>query len=268
MERNIREFLRETGAAKLADQGALSAHRRYNYLLQGANVTPLVKLMRDRGVSKLVSHNGKWFLTAEGTFGNPKSGEAKQGPVKNLAHLGNVFRGQNAEINPYFEPIPEDCAARFESSSSRPFARITFDRHLRGGKPGIRDLPVTVGDIVEMIGKGHSFSEVLQSHPGLEAADIQEALGYAAKRVSQVNTYLFRPAIEQEDDGRWSADIPILPGCAAWGYTRQEALETLKIIAQDFLEVIEEFGDKLPAAAEEESRSLSGEIVTVSTNQA
>ena len=30
--------------------------------------------------------------------------------------------------------------------------------------------------------------------------------------------------LEQDDDGRWGAEIPSLPGCAVWGYTRDEAL--------------------------------------------
>lgn len=263
MERNIREFLRETGAAGLKDRGVLSPHRRHNYLLRGVNVIPLIELMREGGVSKLISHDGKWFLTAAGTFANPKSREVKGGSVKSLELRGSVFRGQNAYLNPYFDPARDDPATRFVSSRVRPLARITFDAAVMGGKPGIRDTQVGVAAIVEMMAAGHSATEVLQSCPALAMADIQEALAYAAKKVNQVNTYLFRIEVEQDDDGRWGAVVPTLPGCIAWGYTRDEALEALRWNAQAFLEVMEEFGDALPSAAEQESRLLSGEVITV-----
>ena len=40
--------------------------------------------------------------------------------------------------------------------------------------------------------------------------------------------YSFVTSLEQEEDGRSSAWIPVLPGCAAWGNTRDEALEALR----------------------------------------
>ena len=208
MERNIREFLRETGAEELKSRSVLSPHRRYNYLLRGVNVSPLIGLMRERGVSKLTSHDGKWFLTADGAFANPQSREAKDGLVTQLEKSGNVFWGQNPVINPYFEPVPEFMEHRYASSKIRPFARITFDRHVRDGKPCIRDMPVTVGEIVEMVAKGCSFEDVILSHPYLDIEDVREALEYAAKKVMQVKTYFFRIDLEQEEDGLWSAGHP------------------------------------------------------------
>jgi hypothetical protein len=35
-------------------------------------------------------------------------------------------------------------------------------------------------------------------------------------------TYLFQAEVEQEDDGRWSAWIEALLGCATWGATKEE----------------------------------------------
>ena len=263
MERNIREFLRETEADGLKARGILSPHRRYNYLLQGVNVAPLIRWMRECGVTKLTSHDGKWFLTAKGAFGNPKSREAKRGSIKSLAVMGNVFWGQNHCINPYFDPALEDPATRFVSSSVRPLARVTLDPEVMGGQPCLRDTRVSVAAILEMMAAGHSPADVLQSYPPLVAEDIQEALAYAAKKASQVNTYLFRVDVEQDDDGRWGAVVPVLPGCNAWGYTRAETIAALQENAQVYLEVMAEFGDSLPPAAEQESSSLSGEVVTV-----
>ena len=62
-----------------------------------------------------------------------------------------------------------------------------------------------------------------------------------------MKTYIFRVEIEQEEDGRWSADIPTLPGCAAWGYSKEEALEAVQDTAKAYLEVLFEDGRPLPA---------------------
>ena len=61
-----------------------------------------------------------------------------------------------------------------------------------------------------------------------------------------MKTYIFRSAIEQEEDGRWSAWIDALPGCAVWGYTREEALQALKDAAEAYLADMLEAGEKLP----------------------
>jgi predicted RNase H-like HicB family nuclease len=63
-----------------------------------------------------------------------------------------------------------------------------------------------------------------------------------------MKTYLFQVELEQEDDGRWSAWIETLPGCAAWGYSKEEALEAIKETTQAFLEVLVEKGQRIPAA--------------------
>ncbi len=78
-----------------------------------------------------------------------------------------------------------------------------------------------------------------------------------------MKTYVFRVEVEQDEDGRWGAEIPILPGCAAWGYTREEALEALQEGAQAYLEVMMEHNDPLPPAAEEARMVPGSEVVTV-----
>ena len=78
-----------------------------------------------------------------------------------------------------------------------------------------------------------------------------------------MKTYIFAVEVEQEEDGRWSADVPTLPGCAAWGYTKEEALEALQEGAQAYLEVMMENDDPMPQEGEE-VRVISGsEVVTV-----
>ncbi|HUQ94355.1 MAG TPA: DUF433 domain-containing protein [Bryobacteraceae bacterium] len=62
------------------------------------------------------------------------------------------------------------------------FDRITIDPQVMGGKPCVRGLRVTVGTIVGLLAQGHSAEEILRLYPYLEAADIPQALGYAAWR--------------------------------------------------------------------------------------
>jgi uncharacterized protein (DUF433 family) len=56
---------------------------------------------------------------------------------------------------------------------------------MMGGKPCIRGMRVTVGTIVGLIAAGHSFQDILNLYPYLEAADISEALSYVAWRVEE-----------------------------------------------------------------------------------
>jgi uncharacterized protein (DUF433 family) len=68
--------------------------------------------------------------------------------------------------------------------------RITFDPNVMGGKPCIRGMRITVGTIVGLIASGHSADEILKEYPYLEAADITEALAYAAWRVEETEAPL------------------------------------------------------------------------------
>jgi predicted RNase H-like HicB family nuclease len=61
-----------------------------------------------------------------------------------------------------------------------------------------------------------------------------------------VKTYLFKAELEQEEDGRWSSWIDALPGCAAWGYSREEALSALKDAAAAYVEDMVDAGEESP----------------------
>ena len=78
-----------------------------------------------------------------------------------------------------------------------------------------------------------------------------------------MKTYLFDVELERDDDGRWSAVIQALPGCATWGYTPQEALESLRDAAQAYIEVLLEDGRPLPEGAVEAASIIPGAAVTV-----
>ena len=62
------------------------------------------------------------------------------------------------------------------------FDRITQQPDVMSGKACIRGMRITVSMIVNQIGSGHSFDEVLADYPYLEREDLLQALRYAAWR--------------------------------------------------------------------------------------
>ena len=61
--------------------------------------------------------------------------------------------------------------------------RITLDTQKEGGKPYIRELQIPVATVVSMFAEGMRDQEILNTFPGLEKEDIQEALYYAAQAI-------------------------------------------------------------------------------------
>ena len=51
---------------------------------------------------------------------------------------------------------------------------------------------------------------------------------------------------EQEEDGRWIADVPQLPGVLAYGVTREEAMAKAEILALRVLAEQLEHGEARP----------------------
>ncbi|MDP6453316.1 MAG: type II toxin-antitoxin system HicB family antitoxin [SAR202 cluster bacterium] len=80
-----------------------------------------------------------------------------------------------------------------------------------------------------------------------------------------MKTYVFRVELEQDEDGRWGAEVPSLPGCATWGHTKDQALEALSEATQAYLDVLSEKGWPLPEEAEEEIRIISSSDVVTAT---
>ena len=52
--------------------------------------------------------------------------------------------------------------------------------------------------------------------------------------------------IEQEEDGRWLAEVPDLPGVMAYGQTRAEALASVEALALRVLADRLEHGEPVP----------------------
>jgi len=41
--------------------------------------------------------------------------------------------------------------------------------------------------------------------------------------------------IDREDDGRWIAEVPDLPGCMSYGVTKEDAIRTVEALALHLL---------------------------------
>ncbi len=60
------------------------------------------------------------------------------------------------------------------------FPRITVHPDRMGGMPCIRDMRVTVANVLRLLAAGNSDAAILKSYPYLERADLRESLAYAA----------------------------------------------------------------------------------------
>jgi uncharacterized protein (DUF433 family) len=124
--------------------------------------------------------------------------------------LDNGHHVQTKLTSPLFNLLPEECSLRlyrvalyFGSSvryvdiisrlaggHMRQLKRIKVNPQVMGGKPCIRNLRVTVGTIVGLIGAGRTMEDVLEAYPYLEREDILEALSYAAWRSEEIEVVL------------------------------------------------------------------------------
>lgn len=64
-----------------------------------------------------------------------------------------------------------------------------------------------------------------------------------------MKTYIFHVELLEEDDGRWSAGVPSLPGCATWGYTKEEALANIQDAVEAYIQDMQNSGEKIPEEA-------------------
>ncbi|TVP50112.1 MAG: DUF433 domain-containing protein [Mongoliibacter sp.] len=59
---------------------------------------------------------------------------------------------------------------------------ITIESGKRGGKPCIRGMRITVGDVLGWLASGMSISEILEEYEELTEIDIYAVLSYAADK--------------------------------------------------------------------------------------
>ena len=64
---------------------------------------------------------------------------------------------------------------------------ITIEPDKRSGKPCIRGIRITVGDVLGYLASGMTYEEILDEFPDLTREDILACLAWAADREHQVD---------------------------------------------------------------------------------
>jgi uncharacterized protein (DUF433 family) len=64
------------------------------------------------------------------------------------------------------------------------FNTITSDPQRRGGRPCVRDLRISVGDVLGWLAQGQTTEQIVADYPELTPEDIRACLAYAADRES------------------------------------------------------------------------------------
>ena len=67
-------------------------------------------------------------------------------------------------------------------------SRITLDSSKRGGRPCIRNLRISVYDVLEMLAEGMSETDSIEDFPELESADIRACCAGASDREHNLYT--------------------------------------------------------------------------------
>jgi uncharacterized protein (DUF433 family) len=65
---------------------------------------------------------------------------------------------------------------------------VTIEPGKRGGRPCIRHMRITVGDVLGWLAAGMSHQQIMDDFPELTEADILACLAYAADRERRVVT--------------------------------------------------------------------------------
>jgi len=68
---------------------------------------------------------------------------------------------------------------------------ITVNNEIRSGKPCIKGTRITIGDILQCLASGLTYSEILEDYPELEEVHIQAALAFAAERVAVTKVFVY-----------------------------------------------------------------------------
>ena len=66
------------------------------------------------------------------------------------------------------------------------------------------------------------------------------------KRTPPASAFNLKVEFEREDDGRWIADIPALPGVMVYGRTRKQALAAVQALALRVIADRLEHGEAVP----------------------
>ena len=73
----------------------------------------------------------------------------------------------------------------------------------------------------------------------------------------------YEVSIKQDEEGVWEAEVPALPGCAVWGHTREQTMETLRDCAEAYIQVKLDHGDPLPPGVDAHATELTPGAVSI-----
>jgi len=62
-----------------------------------------------------------------------------------------------------------------------------------------------------------------------------------------VDLALSHAQFSEDDDGTWTVEVPVLPGCVTWGNTRGEAVQMARDAIEAWVLTSIRFGDEVPA---------------------
>jgi predicted RNase H-like HicB family nuclease len=70
----------------------------------------------------------------------------------------------------------------------------------------------------------------------------------------------------EETENKYMAEIPLLPGCRAWGDTLAEVMDNLTSVANEFIQSFKAHGEQIPKAVEETAYELVGPKASTEVN--
>jgi predicted RNase H-like HicB family nuclease len=81
----------------------------------------------------------------------------------------------------------------------------------------------------------------------LKASNSKEKWLKSVSFEQYIRLALSHAEFSQNEDGSWTVDIPVLPGCVTGGATRGEAVEMAKDAAEAWVLTALRFGDEVPS---------------------
>jgi uncharacterized protein (DUF433 family) len=68
--------------------------------------------------------------------------------------------------------------------------RITVDPHILVGKPIVKGTRISVGFLVDLLGRGWTMQQILDEYDHLKAEDLQACLAYASEMLRSERVFL------------------------------------------------------------------------------
>jgi antitoxin HicB len=86
----------------------------------------------------------------------------------------------------------------------------------------------------------------------IEGRAEDEVIGRGRRGIERRPRVRFRVTIQQDEDGVFVAEVPVLPGCLSQGRTRSEAIENIKEAIAAYLESLTAHFEPIPSPISEE----------------